>query len=342
MIVNLISFSSCGHRASYNEVLAKLLGERGIKLATGYTQATISFFPWLDDNILVFIRTSLVNMLLGRRTVGLFGRPGDCFRKDRMKYPFKKFVFSVLKRLPGTRVLTILPFYIDPRFENVANGWIHDPQLWDLSLLMPPHERKGGSFTHEICRHANGRKTIVALGGQSELKGFDFFVKLWQENLGLQERYLFIAAGEVAAKCKQEARDFVDAGGFLIDRFISDEELMEFYAGADIVWSCYSPFYDLASGIFGRAFQFGKPAIVRKGSYIAAVASYLDPLTLALPYDDLSASSDTLLQWELGRVSLAVRSEKVGAMRDRDRETLLHALLGSGVPLAFPLKSDPP
>jgi hypothetical protein len=335
VIVNLISFSSRGHRASCNEVLVKLLGECGIKLAPGYTQATISFFPWLDDHILVFIRTSLVNMLLGRRTVGLFGRPGECFRKNHMKYPFKKFLFSVLKRLPGTRVLTILPFYIDPRFENVANGWIHDPQLWDLDLLMPPHERKGSSLTREICRHANRRKTIVALGGQSELKGFDFFVKLWRANLSLQERYLFIAAGEVTPECKQKARDFVDAGGFLIDRFISDEELLEFYTGADIVWSCYSPFYDVASGIFGRAFQLGKPAIVRKGSYIAALASYLDPLTLALPYGDISASSDTLLQWEPGQVSLAVRSENVGAMRDRDRETLLHALVGSGVPLRY-------
>jgi hypothetical protein len=304
------------------------MGECGIELVADCRKGSASFFPMLDDNIAVFVRTALINILAGKRTVGLFLRPGECFRQDRAKYVVKRILFFFLKRLRGTRILTIIPFYVEPRFQEVASGWIHEPQLWDLDLLIRGLDRKSTQLTDEIRGRCNGRRTIVALGGLDRLKGFPFFVKLWRENPTVREQYLFIAAGQVGPSCKQNALAFANAGGFLADRFISEEELMALYSIADLVWCCYGPLYNQSSGVFGRAFQFGKPALVRKESYLAAYASHLDTPALSLPFDDIEGSAEALLRWEPEQVFLEARSQKVKAMREDARETLRSAFLG--------------
>jgi hypothetical protein len=52
---------------------------------------------------------------------------------------------------------------------------------------------------------------------------------------------------------------------------VSDEELFSLYRVADIIWCCFTPVRDLSSGVFGRAMQFGRPAIVRTGSHLATL-----------------------------------------------------------------------
>ena len=38
-----------------------------------------------------------------------------------------------LKRCASIQTLTILPFSVYPAFPTIADGWIYDPQLWDLT-----------------------------------------------------------------------------------------------------------------------------------------------------------------------------------------------------------------
>lgn len=320
--VHLISFSADGHRSAYNDVLAHLLRRQNVDLSAHHERSRVAFYPMLDDNIPVFLRSCLQNALSGRRTVGLFFRPGECFRRDRVKYRLKNLLFRVLKRMPTIRILTIMPFHVDPRFALVANDWIHDPQLWDMDLL--PAAETQDALSATVRAAANGRQVVVALGGQNRLKGFDRLATLWQSDLRLRQRYLFVAAGKVAAECAGDAQAFVDAGGLLLDRFISDEELLALYTASDVVWSCYAPHYNQASGIFGRAFQMGKPAIVREGSYIAAMAKHLDHPVIAIAQDNATAANE-LLSWPTDPTPAKASTVMITAMRQRDTRVLLSA-----------------
>src|SRR4051794_19615726 len=134
-VVNLKTFSELGHRPSYNKVFELALSEFGLELRRSAPMAVADFFPMLDDNIIEFSRAAVFNGLKGKPTVGLFLRPGECFLTSNLKYRFKRALFSILKRLPHTHIITILPFQLDDRFRSVANGWIHDPQSWDLPYI---------------------------------------------------------------------------------------------------------------------------------------------------------------------------------------------------------------
>lgn len=320
--VKLVSFSQDGHRSAYNDVFTHLLRLQNVHISAHHERSRVAFYPMLDDNIPVFLRSCLQNALSGRRTVGLFFRPGECFRRDRVKYRLKNLLFRVLKRMPTIRILTIMPFHVDPRFALVANDWIHDPQLWDMDLL--PAAETQDALSATVRAAANGRQVVVALGGQNRLKGFDRFATLWQSDLRLRQRYLFVAAGTVAAECAGDAQAFAEAGGLLLDRFISDEELLALYTASDLVWSCYAPHYNQASGIFGRAFQMGKPAIVRDGSYIATIARHLDHPVIVIAQDNATATND-LLSWPTEPAPAKARTAMIAAMRQRDTQVLLSA-----------------
>jgi N-acetyl-beta-hexosaminidase len=60
------------------------------------------------------------------------------------------------------------------------------------------------------------------------------------------------------------------------DRRISDEELISLYGVADYVWCRYSQSSSsMSSGVFGRAVQLGKTAVVSTGSYLDRLARLL-------------------------------------------------------------------
>jgi len=56
---------------------------------------------------------------------------------------------------------------------------------------------------------------------------------------------------------------------------ISDEELFSLYGCADYIWCKYALSNEISSGIFGRAYQLGKVAIVREGSYLDSLAQHI-------------------------------------------------------------------
>lgn len=322
----LVSLSADGHRGVYDLVLQRVLAREGIDLVAGATDRGTDFFAMLDDDIAAFIRTALANVFLGRRTVGLFFRPGECFRTDKVKYAFKNALFRTLKHVPKTKLLTIMPFSVDPRFSRVANGWIYDPPLWDLDVLDDGTSPEREAVVRQVRDAAGGRRTIVAIGSQNRLKAFDFFCHVLRADARLTERYLFVAGGRVAGDCRAMAGAFADAGGLLIDRFISDQELLGLYDASDMVWSCYAPSYNQASGIFGRAFQLGKPTLLRRGSYMEALAVSLDHPHLAIDFNADRACAEALLAWEPQPADPAERARQVAAMREHAAQVLADAL----------------
>ena len=77
---------------------------------------------------------------------------------------------------------------------------------------------------------------------------------------------VFAFGGKVSNDLQSELASFVEAGGFACNRFVTDSELLDLYASADLIWCAYGAGYDQASGILGRAAQLGIPVAVRRGS----------------------------------------------------------------------------
>jgi len=219
-----------------------------------------------------------------------------------------------------------MPFAVFPRFEQVATGWIYDPQLWDL-LHFGFSENSAFPMLQDLLSiKASSRRILTALGLQHQGKGFDYLVDLWCSSAEVRENFLFVVAGKVDYRSAQKAEMFVQEGGLLINRHLSDGELMYMYRCAHIIWSCYSPTYNQASGIFGRAIQFGVPVTVRKGSYLENLGGILFHPTLALPFENADIAAKEILAWKPVARDPTVRMTMLNEMRAYSASVLVNNL----------------
>jgi len=329
--VDLLMAGMDGHRRQYVEVLERELlagaPDLDLKVVEAKPGAVLrtQFYASLDDHWVAFALSALLGTLLGRRTVGLSLRPGDCFREDAYRYRVKRLLFQILSRLPKVEILTILQFEVDPRYSEVATNWIYDPQLWDLPVL-GDLAKSETPLSVEVRSTAEERRIIVAFGRQNRGKAFDYFAQIWKERPDIKEQFLFVAAGKVLPDCADAAQDFVAAGGLLFDRYLDDSELFSLYRVADFVWSCYAPNYDQASGIYGRAVQMSVPSIVRSGSHLETLGSLIKHPTLAIPFSEPSAAADLIARWSPERVPDEIANRRAREMRDRSLSVIRRAL----------------
>lgn len=319
-----------GHHAEYNLLLEKELKSLGVTVVFwSHPIAAIAarrvFFSMIDGNWSSFILCVFLSCVTGQRVGGLFFRAGECFRPG-LKHRVKYRLFRALKLLPGVKILTIMPFSVDPRFAEIADDWSHDPQLWDRQSLVHLAPDASTPLSVEVRNLAKGRALIVALGAQSRGKGFDYLCDVWRSSAALRERYLIVAAGKVTEELREEADRLRARGGVVIDRFITAQELSSLYATATLVWAAYHPDYDQASGIVGRAFQFGVPAIIRRGSYMASLMRDLGHETIEVGYDDASETARLLLSPAIDLRKRSSTEAKGLAMRRRFVEKLVESL----------------
>jgi hypothetical protein len=112
----------------------------------------------------------------------------------------------------------------------------------------------------------------------------------------------------------------------LINRFISDEELIELYKVSDTIWACYAPSYDQASGIFGRAVQFSVPVIVRDGSQVSKLSRFLNHSTTTITWGDPDAAAHQIISEFQKRGSEADIGTNTASLRGHSLSTLGKAL----------------
>ena len=259
-----------GHRAQYIAFLGNLFTVRRVRFnwrVLGDPNPVL--VSQIEDGLGIYALVGLLRSLIGRHTAGLLFGPGLAISSKTLRHRVKRLVLRLLRLLPRVQTLTILPFAVEPRFAEIADGWIYDPQLWDLhwpaAMIGAP---TGGALADAIRQTADGRAICSALGRQDTAKGFDQFAALYAAAAPLREVMLFAYGGKVAAPCQDAAAEFAASGGYGVNRFIGEAELLDFYACADLVWCAYAPEYDQASGILGRAMQLGIPVVVRNGSLI--------------------------------------------------------------------------
>lgn len=294
--VILLHERDTGHRLEYLQLFRNLIEgagakaiQRGLRFSDIFRKEAI-FSTMLEEHTWRFFWVAAFRSLLGRRSLTLIFRVADPAKGRAPKFVVKRMLLSYLRRARWVTVMAILPLHLDPRFGRIAKDWIYDPQLWDAgdvgTLPAPPAE---------VVERARGRRIICALGSQTRDKGFDQFCKVWLASEELRSTCLFVAAGRIAGDLAGDAARFEEAGGMVMNRLIDDNELLALYNASEMVWCCYSPEYDQASGIFGRAAQFGRRAIVREGSYLELLSGELGIPSLPLAWDAKQAASQIVL-----------------------------------------------
>lgn len=319
--------SLSGHREEYLSLLVdifdfepsigKVNGQRLYKLVS----APRLVFSSLDDDVFGFCFISMLRSLFGRKTVGLFIRPQSCFFKGP-KAVVKRVLFAVMCRLSRVSIFTIVPYDIDPSLSKVSTGWVHDPQMWDLT----DKEVSGNiesELSHKIIHEAHGRTIVSYLGRISLHKGFESLVRLIKHEPDLRKDFFFVAAGSVDKDCIEYVKTAGSMGIYVVDRFIAQDELLSLYSTTDMVWCCYDQAYDQASGVFGRCIQFGKVPIVRLGSVIQRYGAMTSASIIAIDPNDLFGAADQLRhqysvqnRTDTGHMSRTVfRDQFVGSLR---------------------------
>lgn len=317
-----------GHHREYEETLAKELV--GLGFAPTFTDR-LSLEVFRRDVLFAMIEAApgpflfcaAASLVSRKRTIGLMFRPGECFR-GRPKHRMKRALFRLLVRLPSVRVLTILPFSVEPRFAEVADGWVYDFQLWD-SLTLDTLGLVETPLSQEVRRSARGRGVIVALGGQSLGKGFDWLAELWTSRTELRETHLAVIAGPVASGSQASADRLRRAGAVVVDRRVSAEELRSLYGVSTLVWAAYHPDYDQASGVAGRAFQFGIPVVVREGSLMARVMRELGHPRIEIEFADRSRAASRLASSPVAVMGEAGPPRGIAELRARSLLVLAEA-----------------
>lgn len=332
-----------GHRRSYVGTLARMLGyspsisSLNTEVASRLVRADRLVIATFDDSPAIYALIALLRGFLGRRTAALFLRPQTCLRTDHVKYRLKKLFYRAVRLIPGLTLVTITPHEWKPSLAQVSHVGTYDPQYWDFHdgtrLRAPRHS----AFSRDLAAASDGRNIISLPGFISREKGFELLTHIAATQAMAQAPVLIVAAGAVLPEMRSTAEAFERAGGMLVDRELSDDEIESLYGVSTAVWACYIPDYDQASGIFGRSFQAGTPVLVREGSLIAAAAQDLGAQALALPFDDQQAAAATIIEW-IARKSAENRTavdrtgptQKVGALREHFVHTIRSALKESG------------
>jgi hypothetical protein len=290
-----------GHRGDYAALLADLfglevsVGRVTLKNIRQMVAAERLLFGTLDDDYLGFFLVAAIRALLRRKTAGIFLRPQTCFHADGIWFRLKRAIFALLRKSRYASVFTIIRFDLAPEYRLVASSGVADPQLWDR--LCTPFE-PSADFSRRIRDAAGSRRILAFIGTASAFKGIAELRDLMSQPDWGSASICVVLVGRVPGESAAIVEDMQRLGAVVHPSFVSNAELDSVYAEADMIWACYSPGYDQASGNFGRALQAGKIPVVRNGTLIEKLAKSIGYSSISLCLQNPASDMRDLMRSE--------------------------------------------
>lgn len=125
---------------------------------------------------------------------------------------------------------------------------------------------------------------MIFLGLAKMSKSFPEFVDFVLANEG---DIYGVVAGRILPECNEKANQLKAGEMTLVNRYITEEELLSLYGIADLVWCYYGLKYGQSSGVFGRALQLGITPVIRKNSIVERIANDFGLLPVRLKLDPI-------------------------------------------------------
>lgn len=285
-----------GHRSLYANALLEfeefklIVSKPNIKLLmTLSLKPKNLIFLTIDDSFYYYIICSIVRMLQKKKTIGIMLEPLGFLKNKSFKNKLKIIILNIFKKLGFTVIINIYSGLHLVDCENFYSGDIYDPAFWDLDVgktkLLNSNDNSNVNLNDifEI-----GYIYILFLGSISKRKRFDLFAECCKQNTN--KKIKFIAAGDSSESFdKSIIIDYKKNGGILIDRYITDSEVILLQSKSNIYWAFYAKDFDQSSGIAGRAYQYDKKLITRNESLINYILANLN-------YNVLSFDESELIQ----------------------------------------------
>ena len=265
--------STSGHRASYLQICERLLGATALVGSPSYRLVVLLRARHLiattcDDYLPFFLLLVAARTALGRATTGITIRADAALDMPGGRGLLRRLCYSIISRIPRARLLSIMPYDAEPRLSAITSSWIWDPQFWDLMVARPAElpRRTFCSFAAGLNSAAQGRLIVGFIGSLSRYKAAESFLQTYIMSPELRRSCFFVAFGVISDISTDLLTNFREAGGHALNDYPTEAELIAAYDLCDLVWCAYAPFYNRSSGIFGRACQLGKAALVRRNS----------------------------------------------------------------------------
>lgn len=264
--MNIYSKYDGGHRLSYVKIFEEEFNSKRKTLGDGFFSKDVLFFLMIEECFFTYFFVSILRSMFGYKTAGLLFRVLPTINSNSVKMQLKYHMLRFLKSLSKIHIVSIVPFYIDKKISRIADVWIYDPQLWDLSAEDISIFEKALNDANSVSYKDNNEYLISLIGSQNKLKGFSYLLENFRR---FDKKFTFFFLG----KLDTEMHDLINYKNLTkeingVNRFVSDSEIITQYALSDYIWCFYDETYDQASGVFGRAIQLNRCPIIRKNTMI--------------------------------------------------------------------------
>jgi hypothetical protein len=257
-----------GHHKNYGIVIKKIIKGKTIlnkyKIPFILIKKNKIFYLDFDKSQLFYGLLAPLRKLLGINDIYFSVRSEYILNRNFIGL-IKRFIHTLVK-ISGGRIISIHKGINTSDLSPYISDFIYDIQYWDLPFL-------DASYTKppELNFLSNNSSILAVIGALNQKRCKDKLIQFLTEN---NPKFHTIFAGKINQE--DQSRISKLSNVTLINRYISDNELFYLYKIAHAIY-CY---YDLSvrrpSGIFGRAVQFGKPAIIRKNGFLAKTYKQYD------------------------------------------------------------------
>ncbi len=330
--------NNSGHRQSYQNLFAGLFGLSNIIAPLSMKQilkligAKTLLISTIDDAVLLYSIIIITRYILRKRTVSIFIRPQSCFFSGNFRFKLKYLLFFNLKLIPGSSIITIIPFQYREKYIDVSSQSVLDPQYWDYIESDRPPALGQSLLADQLQSLARRRPVLLFSGAVNKDKGIEFLADIVEQFPEINNDILIIVAGPIDKRLEEHCKRLQENGVELVARWLSDRELESLYGISSLIWACYHPSYDQASGIFGRAAQFGKTCLIRRGALLEEIGNGMALNHVSLTYGDTAGAVQKIKQAadeSLSRPRSLYINPALLAARDQFVRTINLALRGS-------------